>query len=152
MKNVLFILTFFYVCQLFAQNTYLNQVLLLNEGYLDFYTDEIIEPVTVGIYSIADSEPVYTEIIEITDAKFSSDLIINEGYFYVAADNKVTVEPSDAVKSLPSTRRVPLRYTPISLILYPLFTVNKVCPAVAITLMFLVAILGVKFSGLPIAI
>ena len=89
MKNVLFILTFFYVCQLFAQNTYLNQVLLLNEGYLDFYTDEIIEPVTVGIYSIADSEPVYTEIIEITDAKFSSDLIINEGYFYVAADNRI---------------------------------------------------------------
>ena len=37
----------------------------------------------------------------------------------VAADNNVTLAPSVAVKSLPSTRRVPLRYTAISLILYP---------------------------------
>ncbi|MBE37158.1 MAG: hypothetical protein CMP50_00580 [Flavobacteriales bacterium] len=89
MKKILFILLLGSVNLIYSQNQYIHQVLILNEGYLDFYTDEIIEPVTVGIYSIADSEPVYADIIEITDAKFSSDLIINEGYFYVAADDRI---------------------------------------------------------------
>jgi len=89
MKHTLLLLLIGFLNLSYSQNEYINQVLILNEGYLDFSTDEIIEPVTVGVYSIADSEPIYTEIIEITDAKFASDLIINEGYFYVAADNRI---------------------------------------------------------------
>lgn len=72
-----------------SQNEYVNQVLILNEGYLDFYSDEIIEPVTIGVYSISSSDPSYSDVIEIEGAKFASDLIIDGDYFYVAADNRV---------------------------------------------------------------
>ena len=89
MKNILLILLVSSLNLIYSQNDYVHQVLILNEGYLDFSTDEIIEPVTVGVYSISSSAPIYNEIIEISDAKFASDLIINEGYFYVAADNRI---------------------------------------------------------------
>ena len=45
MKKLIYVVTFFYVCQIFAQNTYLNQVLLLNEGCYDYDQEVILEPV-----------------------------------------------------------------------------------------------------------
>lgn len=89
MKKLLFIPSILFMFNALSQNDYVNQVLFLNEGYLDFSTDEIIEPVTVGVYSISSDDPTYTEVIEITGAKFASDLIINDDYFYVAADNRI---------------------------------------------------------------
>jgi len=75
------------ICQIFAQNTYLNQVLLLNEGCYDYYEQEILEPVTVGVYN--PDTNTYNTIIEISGARFASDLIIDQEYFYVAADNRI---------------------------------------------------------------
>ena len=87
MKKMIVILFATFVSQVFAQNTYLNQVLLLNEGCYDFAEMEILEPVTVGVYNPEDNS--YNTIIEIPDARFASDLIIHQDYFYVAADNKL---------------------------------------------------------------
>ena len=70
-----------------AQNSYINQILILNEGYLDFSSDSIIEPVTIGSYDI--SADIYSDVITIEGAKFASDLIIEGDFFYVAADNRV---------------------------------------------------------------
>tara|TARA_Y100000589_G_scaffold232822_1_gene220357 strand:+ start:2334 stop:3539 length:1206 start_codon:yes stop_codon:yes gene_type:complete len=89
MKKLFSILLLLIFNSSFSQNEYVHQVLILNEGYLDFATDEIIEPVTVGVYSISSSDPSYSEVIEISGAKFASDLIIDGDYFYVAADNRV---------------------------------------------------------------
>ena len=88
MKKILYTLLFI-LTHVYSQTEYVNQVLILNEGYLDFTTDEIIEPVTVGVYSISSSDPSYSEVIEISGAKFATDLIIDGDYFYVAADNRV---------------------------------------------------------------
>jgi len=89
MKKSFIILLLLIFNSSFSQNEYVHQVLILNEGYLDFATDEIIEPVTVGVYSISSSDPSYSEVIEISGAKFASDLIIDGDYFYVAADDRI---------------------------------------------------------------
>ena len=68
----------------FAQN-YVHQVLVLNEGYFDYTTNQSVVPPTIGSY-----DPVtqtYTTIDTIQSARFGSDLIIDGDYFYVAADN-----------------------------------------------------------------
>ena len=70
-----------------SQNTYVHQVLLLNEGCYDYYEEEILEPVTVGVYNPDDNS--YNSVIEINGARFASDLVIYGDYFYVAADNKL---------------------------------------------------------------
>ena len=82
---------FFYlsiiISTLHAQNEYINQVLLLNEGALDFNTNEVIEPVKIGKYN--PSSNTYETIIQIDNVDFATDIVINEDYFLVAADNKI---------------------------------------------------------------
>ena len=87
MKNTLILLTSFLSLFLCAQNTYLNQVLILNEGCYDFYEQVMLEPATVGVYNPENN--TYNTIIQIDGSTFASDLIIDENNFYVAADNKV---------------------------------------------------------------
>ena len=70
-----------------AQTEYVNQVLLLNEGCYDYSEQIILDPPTVGSYDPLLNE--YNTVIEIEDARFASDLIIDESFFYVAADNKL---------------------------------------------------------------
>ncbi len=87
MKKVLLLITLFMLTSVSSQN-YIEQVLILNEGYFDYYdTQEIIEPVTIGSYDIDSNN--YTEVAIIDGARFASDLIINGNNFYVAADNKI---------------------------------------------------------------
>ena len=87
MKNTLSLILFLLSYSVFGQTEYVHQVLLLNEGRYDYYEQEIIEPVSVGIYN--PSTNLYNTIIELDNARFASDLIIFGDYFYVAADNKV---------------------------------------------------------------
>ena len=87
MKQTALILLSFIVSFTFSQTQYINQVLLLNEGSLDFSTQEIIDPVKIGSYDPQTN--TYTTIIEISDVKFATDLIIHEDYFFVAADDKI---------------------------------------------------------------
>ena len=86
MRKVLFFLSFFQIFFLQAQE-YVHQVLILNEGYYDYTAQQIVEPVTVGTYN-PDTE-LYTEVITIDSARFASDIIIDDNFFYVAADNKI---------------------------------------------------------------
>ena len=87
MQKTVLITLLFFCNNIFSQN-YIEQVLILNEGYFDYYdTQEIIEPVTIGSYNLESNN--YTEIVIIEGARFASDLIIDDNHFYVAADNKI---------------------------------------------------------------
>jgi len=88
MKKILFSLLFV-ICNLFgySQDQYVHQILILNEGCYDYGMNEILEPVTIGVYDIETN--TYNTIVEIENVRFASDLIIDEDYFYVAADNKI---------------------------------------------------------------
>ena len=70
MKRVLFFLFIMIVHSLSAQN-YVHQVLILNEGYFDYQTNQIMEPVTIGSYN--PNTQTYTTIDTINGARFASD-------------------------------------------------------------------------------
>ena len=87
MNRTILIGLLFFCNNIFSQD-YIEQVLILNEGYFDYYdTQEIIEPVTIGSYDLESN--IYTEIVIIEGSRFASDLIIDDNHFYVAADNKI---------------------------------------------------------------
>lgn len=67
----------------FSQD-YVHQVLVLNEGYFNYSDSEIVIPVTIGSYD--PNTEVYTSLDTIEGARFASDLIISNGFYYVAAD------------------------------------------------------------------
>ena len=67
--------------------SYVHQVLVLNEGYFDYSTSTIETPVTVGSYDPATH--IYQTVSTLSGARFASDLIIHEGCYYVAADSKI---------------------------------------------------------------
>jgi hypothetical protein len=64
---------------------YVHQVFVLNEGYFDYGLNQSIEPVTIGVYN--PNTQNYLTIDTIDGARFASDLVIDNDYFYVAADN-----------------------------------------------------------------
>jgi hypothetical protein len=69
-----------------AQN-YLHQAIILNEGYFDYQTNQIVEPVTIGKY-----DPIsqaYSVVDTLEGMRFASDLIIDGNVYYVAADSKI---------------------------------------------------------------
>ncbi len=83
MKRLILLLVVF-AQTVFAQN-YVHQVLILNEGYFDFTTNQIIVPPTIGSY-----DPVsqtYTSLDTLVGSRFASDMIIDGDYVYIAADN-----------------------------------------------------------------
>ncbi|MAW21736.1 MAG: hypothetical protein CMD16_05015 [Flavobacteriales bacterium] len=63
----------------------MHQVLILNEGYFDFTTNQIIVPPTIGSYDPLTQ--VYTSIDTLSGSRFASDMIIDGDYIYIAADN-----------------------------------------------------------------
>ncbi len=86
MKKFLVILSCLLLQNLSAKD-YIHQVFILNEGYFDYGLNQIIEPVTIGVYDPFNQ--TYTTIDTIEGARFASDLVISDDYFYVAADNKL---------------------------------------------------------------
>ena len=70
----------------FSQS-YVHQVLVLNEGYFNYSTSTIENPVTVGSFDPATH--VYQTVNTITGARFASDMIIHNDSYYVAADSKI---------------------------------------------------------------
>jgi len=67
--------------------SYLHQVLILNEGYYDYNSATIVTPVTVGSYN--PSTQTYQEVSTISNMRFASDLVIDGNAYYVAADSKI---------------------------------------------------------------
>lgn len=69
-----------------AQN-YVHQALILNEGYFDYQTNQIIDPVTIGSYNPANQ--TYQIVDTLEGMRFGSDVIIDGNFYYVAADTKI---------------------------------------------------------------
>jgi hypothetical protein len=86
MKKGLFIFAALTSASLYAQQ-YVHQVLVANEGFFDFQTNAIIEPATIGSYN--PSTQTYVVVDTLDGQRFSSDIIIDGNFYYVAADTKI---------------------------------------------------------------
>ena len=73
MKKLAILLGAFIAQVSFAQN-YVHQVLVLNEGYLDYTTNQSVVPPTIGSYDPVTQ--IYTTVDTISGARFVSDMII----------------------------------------------------------------------------
>ncbi|MFI5172130.1 MAG: T9SS type A sorting domain-containing protein [Chitinophagales bacterium] len=99
-KIMYFFFAMFIASTLFSQ-TYVERVFILNEGYFDYYTGEIITPVTLGAYD--PESGLYAVVDEIENARFASDIKTNGDYYYVAADkylNKYNIYTDELVNSI----------------------------------------------------
>ncbi len=86
MKKVLFTIGFGFSTLVQAQN-YVHQAIILNEGYFDYQTNEILVPVTVGSYNPANQ--TYQVVDTLEGMRFGSDVLIDGNYYFVAADSKI---------------------------------------------------------------
>ena len=86
MKKVLLTLSLSLTALVQAQN-YVHQALILNEGYFDYQTNQIIDPVTIGSYNPANQ--TYQLVDTLEGMRFGSDVIIDGNFYYVAADTKI---------------------------------------------------------------
>ena len=86
MKKVLLSVGLFLSVHSQAQN-YLHQAIILNEGYFDYQTNQILEPVTIGKYDPISQS--YSVVDTLEGMRFASDLIIDGNFYYVAADSKI---------------------------------------------------------------
>ena len=86
MKKGLFLLGLIASIQVQAQN-YVHQVLVVNEGYFDYQTNQILTPVTIGSYNPSTQQ--YDVVDTLENMRFASDLIIDGNFYYVAADSKI---------------------------------------------------------------
>ena len=86
MKKGLFIFAALTSASLYAQQ-YVHQVLVANEGFFDFQTNAIIEPATIGSYN--PTTQTYIVVDTLDGQRFSSDVIIDGNFYYVAADTKI---------------------------------------------------------------
>jgi len=68
-----------------AQQDYVHQVIILNEGQYDYTNSVQITPVSMGSYD--PSADIYVEFDQITGVKFGSDVLIDGDFIYVAADS-----------------------------------------------------------------
>lgn len=86
MKKGLFLLGLIASIQVQAQN-YVHQVLVVNEGYFDYQTNQILTPVTIGSYNPSTQQ--YNVVDTLENMRFASDLIIDGNFYYVASDSKI---------------------------------------------------------------
>lgn len=86
MKKALITISFFTSAWSFAQNQ-LHQVLVVNEGYYDYQTNAILEPVTIGSYQPVTQQ--YQVVDTLENMRFASDLVIDGNFYFVAADSKI---------------------------------------------------------------
>jgi len=68
-------------------NSQLKEILVLNEGSYDYNSGRILVPVTVGIFDIAAN--AYQQVNIIDNARFASDIIIDQSNYWVAADQSI---------------------------------------------------------------
>lgn len=83
-----------------AQQQYVHQVIFLNEGQYDYTNEVQLTPVSIGSY-----DPVgetYNEFDVINDARFASDVIVDEAHIYVAADTLVILYDKNTLQRMNS--------------------------------------------------
>ncbi len=86
MKKITLLLSLCLSNFMLAQN-YVHQVYVLNEGYFDYQTNTILEPVTLGSYN--PQSGVYSVVDTIENMRFGSDIYVDGDFAYVAADSKI---------------------------------------------------------------
>jgi len=79
------ITSFLVVITTILQAQHVNQVLILNEGYFDYTNNVSVEPVKIGSYDV--NNDTYTTVNTLNGARFASDMVIKDGFYYVAADS-----------------------------------------------------------------
>ena len=79
---------------------YLHQVFVLNEGWSDWQTGEVLVQPTLGVYDPALN--VYETVAFIEGAGFISDAILANGALYVAADGQLLKYDADSYELLAS--------------------------------------------------
>ena len=84
-KSLLFLLVLFLQITSTKAQEYVHQVFVLNEGYFDYTLNESVVPPTIGSYN--PSTQTYINVDTLHASRFASDLVVDESYFYVAADN-----------------------------------------------------------------
>ena len=72
---------------LLASTQHLHQVLILNEGYFDYTNNVSVEPVKIGSYDV--NNDTYTTVNTLSGARFASDMVVKDGYYFVAADSVI---------------------------------------------------------------
>jgi len=90
-----------------SAQSYLHQVIVLNEGWSNWQTGEVMEPATMGIYDPGIQQ--YTVIDTLEGAGFVSDAEIYEGYLYVAADGQLLKYDIDSHELLQSVEIAGIR-------------------------------------------
>jgi hypothetical protein len=70
-----------------AQEMELNAVWVLNEGVQNWETLEMEEFASVGVYSAETG--MFETVVELPEARFTTNIIIVNGFAYVGADNKI---------------------------------------------------------------
>lgn len=86
---------------------YLHQVFVLNEGWSDWQTGEVLVQPTLGVYDPALS--VYETVASIEGAGFISDAILANGGLYVAADGQLLKYDADSFELLASAEVIGVR-------------------------------------------
>lgn len=70
-----------------AQTDVLYGVWVLNEGVQDWATGEMVVPASVGVYDVETA--VFTEVMQFDSANFTTDIVIDGGFAYVGADDRI---------------------------------------------------------------
>ncbi|MBO74434.1 MAG: hypothetical protein CMD33_04085 [Flavobacteriales bacterium] len=86
---------------------YLHQVFVLNEGWSDWQTGEVLVQPTLGVYDPA--LDVYQTVLTIEGAGFISDAIISNGALFVAADGQILKYDADSYELLASAEVIGVR-------------------------------------------
>ena len=84
--SVALLLFVLFAANLKAQD-YLHQVIVLNEGWSDWQTGEVVEPATLAVYD--PGLETYTVVDTIEDAGFVSDALVFDEKIFVAADGSL---------------------------------------------------------------
>ncbi len=86
MKKITVLLALIFSNSMLAQN-YVHQVYVLNEGYFDYQTNTILEPVTLGSFNPQSGS--YSVVDTIENMRFASDIYLDGDFAYIAADSKI---------------------------------------------------------------
>jgi hypothetical protein len=92
-----------------AAQSYVHQVLVLNEGYFNWQEQQQVVPVTLGSFDPATN--TYQVVATIEGSRFASDVLVSGTSVYVAADDRLLKFDSDmysllAQAELPGIRKI----------------------------------------------
>lgn len=84
----------------FAQQSYVHQIIVLNEGQYDYVNQVQITPVSIGAYDPSTGN--YNVFDSIYNVRFASDVIIDGNNIYVAADTLLLVYDKNTLQQVNS--------------------------------------------------